>query len=76
MAGEREGMERAKPGTVARERGLNRLKYTKFFWHNTTVLSHKSWPMMVLAIQLLDVIWACMPNVLYIWHLTSPLLML
>ena len=50
MAGEREGIERAKPGTVARERGLSGLKYTKFFWHNTTVLSHKSWPMMVLAI--------------------------
>ena len=68
--------ERAKPGTVARERGLNGLKYTKFFWQNTTVLSHKSWPMMVLAIQLLDVIWAYMPNVLYIWHLTGPLVML
>ena len=37
MAGEREEMERAKPGTVARERGLNKLKYTKFFWHSTTI---------------------------------------
>ena len=76
MAGEREEMERAKPSTVARERGLNKLKYTKFFWHSTTIPSHKIWPMMVLAIQLLGVIWAGMPNVLYIWHLTGPLLML
>ena len=38
MAGESEQTmagERAKPGTVARERGgLNGLKYTKLFWHS------------------------------------------
>ena len=60
------GDDRAITGYYSKkERGLHGLKYIKLFWHSVTVPSH-----------MLSLLWACMPNVLYIWHLTGPLLML
>ena len=40
---EREREREKLDGARERERGLNGLKYTKFFWHSATVPSHVRW---------------------------------